>query len=875
MGGKTSIIPAAFAFPQSRPKPLLQFQNLLPPGTIFPSTGSKVLASLLLLPGGFVRRIVLSVCLVGFTLPLTAQTPAAAPATSKAAIAASSAVEGNAVIKDLPVRKVVLYKNGVGYFEHAGQVNGSQRVAIDFTSSQLNDVLQSLTVLDEGGGRIAGVNYNSTTPLAEQLKTLSLGMTEDPTSTELFGALRGQRVEVIGAPVSAGGGGTITGRLMSIEARTEKTAADSDNTVDKFYLTLVATTGAVRVIELTPSLSVRPLDASLQGQLDRYLELLASTHSTGLRHLTLDSIGQGQRQLRVSYISEVPVWKSTYRIVFPREANGKATMQGWAVVDNTVGADWDNVQLSLVAGAPQSFIQPLSQPLYARRAEIPIATELETTPQTHEAAEANGQQVSMNNQLMNSATLTGRNASELVKMMPGVTFNNGGGRLATLSGIANDQMGARIAGANVSIRNEATSDIRNTQSDAQGFWSTAGLTPGTYRVTISFPGFSPWQENGIRLNQGDSRTVANIHLRVGSTNSAVTVVSGADAEVPADTAALNNELVGGVYRPSDAIAEGDVSTSAFDDFFEYALTQPVTIHKNESAMVPILQQELPAEHVTLWSEREATPLRAVWLENKSKLTLDSGSFSIFEAGEFAGEGLLDPIHPGEKRLLSYAADQAVRVKVTARDAKQRLHHVSFQKGAIVETYMDTASVTYSATNSADMDRVVLIEHPRRNNGWTLDGGLKADEESTNLYRFKLAVPQHSTQKLEVKEHGPQYTTVDLGSNPRQEDFLLELIKDAPDVQAQIQPVIDAGNAVGLLEFKIAEAQKTEETATADEARDRDNLTALKGNDAAKRFVDELNHAEDQLQATRKQIADLEQQKSRTGQAQRGDLKHQL
>ena len=79
---------------------------------------------------------------------------------------------GQTQVKDLPVRKVVLYKNGVGYFEHAGTVTGNQKVAIDFTSPQLNDVLQSLTVLDEGGGRIAGVNYNSTTPLAEQLKSL-------------------------------------------------------------------------------------------------------------------------------------------------------------------------------------------------------------------------------------------------------------------------------------------------------------------------------------------------------------------------------------------------------------------------------------------------------------------------------------------------------------------------------------------------------------------------------------------------------------------------------------------------------------------------------------------------------------------------------
>jgi hypothetical protein len=317
---------------------------------------------------------------------------------------------------------------------------------------------------------------------------------------------------------------------------------------------------------------------------------------------------------------------------------------------------------------------------------------------------------------------------------------------------------------------------------------------------------------------------------------------------------------GGVYRASDAIAEGDVSTNAFDDFFEYALTAPVTIHKNESAMVPILQQDLPADHVTLWSESEPTPLRAVWLENTSKLTLDSGSFSIFESGEFAGEGLLDPIHPGEKRLLSYATDQAVRVKVTARDTKQTLHHVRIAKGVIVETHMNVVSETYSATNSADVDRVVLLEHARRNNGWTLDDGLKAEETSPNLYRFKVPVAAHSTAKFEVRERGPQSTTVTLNSNAGQEVYLLDLVKRVPDAMDKLKPVIDAETALADLEAKIADAKKTEETAAADEARDRENLTALKGNDAAKRFVDELNRAEDQLQATRKQTADLEQQK---------------
>ncbi|MGD0902346.1 MAG: hypothetical protein ABR924_05310 [Terracidiphilus sp.] len=726
------------------------------------------------------RRILAGFSFAAFTLTLAAQ-PAAGPtaktkAPGQAAGAAAAAPALPSTIKDLPVRKVVLYKNGVGYFEHAGTVSGNQRVAIDFTSPQLNDVLQSLTVLDEGGGRIAGVNYNSTTPLAEQLKSLSLGMSDDPTSTDLFQALRGQRVEVLGAP-----GGPITGRLLSIESRTEKSGTGGD-TVDKYYLTVVASSGAARVIELTPALSVRPLDANLQGQLDRYLELLSSTHSTGLRHLTLDALGQGQRELRVSYISEVPVWKSTYRMVFPRVPNGSAIVQGWAVVDNTVGADWDNVQLSLVAGAPQSFIQPLSQPLYTRRPEIPISTEAQLTPQTHEAAEFKQDMGAVesagmaNNQLNAPARLTGRDAGELVKMAPGAVY-------------------ARSARANA----------------------------------------------------------ANVALASSGNGSGVGMGSGYGA-------GSGGSMGGGLYRPSDALQAGDVSTNAFDDFFEYALTQPVTIHKNESAMVPILQQELPAEHVTLWSEREPTPLRAVWLENKSKLTLDSGSFSIFESGEFAGEGLLDPIHPGEKRLLSYAADQAVRVKVTDRDNQRTLHHVKIAKGVVIETHMDVLSVTYSAVNHGEADRMVLLEHPRRDNGWTLDEGLKADETAPDLYRFKLPVAAHSTAKLEVRERGPEHTVVHLNGDDQETVYLLDLVKRVPDALDKLKPVIDAQTAVADLDRRINESKKIEETAAADETRDRDNLTALKGNDAAKRFVDELNRAEDLLQATRKQTADLEQQK---------------
>jgi hypothetical protein len=556
---------------------------------------------------------------------------------------------------------------------------------------------------------------------------------------------------------------------MSIESRTEAVpGSDTDKTIDKFYLTLVATSGAVRVIELTPALSVRPLDANLQGQLDRYLELLSTTHSTGLRHLTLDALGQGQRELRVSYISEVPVWKSTYRIVFPRTPNGSATMQGWAVVDNTVGADWDNVQLSLVAGAPQSFIQPLSQPIYTKRIEIPIATEAQLTPQTHEAADEKAQfdRVELSAKIYAPKPVPSNIKMKALKASPSGGYGYG------------------IAESNIG---------RSSNSADVGVGSGAGIG-------------------------------------------------------------------GGVDRASDAYKEGDVSTNAFDDFFEYALTQPVTIHKNESAMVPILQQELPAVHVTLWSEREPTPLRTVWLENKSKLTLDSGSFSIFESGEFAGEGLLDPIHPGEKRLLSYAADQAVKVHRAAPAETSTLRHIAMHQGVLVQQTSQVTDSTYTVNNAGDDAREVLIEHARQPNA-ELESETKPAETTATAYRFRIAVAPHESADLHVRERALLSENVRIDPSEDRSEFLVLVGKQIPSVEENLRPLIDAETALSGLNVKIQEIVAKEQTLAADEERDRANLTALKGTDAARRFVEELNSAEDQLQAARKQVADLEQQKN--------------
>jgi hypothetical protein len=594
------------------------------------------------------------------------------------------------------------------------------------------------------------------------LKTLALGLKDYPATIAVYQALRGQRVEVTGA------GSSFTGRIVNVEFRKE-TDKNGQTSEDHYFLIVTTDAGALRTAELTDAVSVRMLDPSLEKQFANYLEIVASAQNQQVRHLVLEDRGTGERELRVSYISEVPVWKSTYRIVFPRTASNdpgsSAIVQGWAVVDNTVGADWDNVQLSLVAGAPQSFIQPLSQPLYTRRPEIPIATSELTTPQTHEAPVMSGPLAPGAPQVKAEAqALKGQYLAFGVAGMEGVGSGSGGGI---------------------------------------GSGSGNGYGPGS----------------GGNVGGGLYRSI-------------------------------------GVVRPTDAIQPGDVSTNAFDDFFEYALAQPVTVHKNESAMVPILQQELPAEHVTLWSERENMPLRALWLENKSKLTLDAGSFSIFESGEFAGEGLLDPIHPGERRLLSYAADQAVRVHRGGYMNSRTMHHIAMHEGVLVESTGEVTESTYTVTNAADEARTVLIEHARHGDA-VLDSEPKPAETTPTAYRFRVAVEPHQSVDLHVGEKAALAEKIRIDPNNDRSEFLIAVSKLVPSIEQKLRPLIDAETALNGLNRRLQEIEESEKTLAADEARDRDNLTALKGKDDAKRFVEELNRAEDAIEAARKERAGAE------------------
>src|SRR6266481_2823575 len=331
--------------------------------------------------GSFMKRVLPVLCLFVSCHSTSAQEKTTPATKSQNAEAEKEAREyPNASAAKLPVRRVVLYKNGVGYFEHLGRVRGIQDVHVDFTSAQLNDVLKSLTVLDLSGGRITGVDYNSEAPLARRLATLRLSLGERPTMAEFLGALRGARLEV-----RSGNGPQLAGKLLSVERKT-RTGAGPGWTVETDEISLITDGGEVRSVDLNAATSVRIAEKDLQVEVGKYLGLIASSRDQDVRRMMNSTTGTGERNLYVSYISEVPVWKTTYRIVLPSEADKKPLLQGWAIVDNTVGQDWDGVELSLVAGAPHSFIQQLSEPFYGRRPVVPLPESVQLSPQTHAAS---------------------------------------------------------------------------------------------------------------------------------------------------------------------------------------------------------------------------------------------------------------------------------------------------------------------------------------------------------------------------------------------------------------------------------------------------------------------------------------------------------
>src|SRR5947207_9087368 len=247
-----------------------------------------------------------------------------------------------AVVKpaaQLPIGNVILYSSGVGYFQREGKVVGNTRIDLSFPASDINDLLKSMVLRDLNGGHVSAVSYDSHDPVDKTLKSFAINLNGNPSFSAILNQARGEKVEAVLQQSNATQPGTLTGAIVGVEKQKQQVGKDA--VIENEVLNLWCAEG-MRSVKLAEVQRLRFLNPVLDSEVKKALETLALSHDTQKKAVSLSFTGEGEREVRVGYVIENPIWKTSYRLVLNKE--GKPFLQGWAVVENTPDEDWNNVR---------------------------------------------------------------------------------------------------------------------------------------------------------------------------------------------------------------------------------------------------------------------------------------------------------------------------------------------------------------------------------------------------------------------------------------------------------------------------------------------------------------------------------------------------
>jgi hypothetical protein len=726
------------------------------------------------------------------------------------------------MVQTLPIRRVILYSNGVAYIERRGTVSGHAEISLSFKQSQVDDVLKSMVVLDLGQGRIGAVSYNSSAPPAARMAEIPFSISAG-SGNDLSGGLAGVLGQLQGARVIVSTAGrTATGSILTVEERKSQIDANKP-AVTTHALVIASESGELISFDLADVRSVKLVDEGARRDVGEFASVSASARRRDAKTIVVTSDGAGSREMLVSYTIAAPIWKTTYRVVL--DSQGKPFFQGWAIVDNVSEEDWNSVSLSLVSGSPVSFIQPIQKPFYRYRPVVAMPSDLKLAPQTYEA--------------------------------------NEGGTPATISGTIVDPNGATVPGATVTITNATTNQSFTTTTGSDGGYHSPTLSPGNYSVRISAPGFRNHLVQGVSV--GDTRPAyANVTLEVGNISETVTVTA-ASSEINATSSVQQRQIsqlplnsVNGLRLSpgvsgssfdgvslSDAITSRDSGVEAaatgaeVGDLFEYRIDQPVTVLHDRSALIPILQTRMEGERVSIYNEgaRRDRPMGGMLLKNTSTLTLEDGALTVIDGDAYAGEALLERLKPSEQRLISFALDLGTLVNVRVKEDRAPTFLVRVINGVFQAHYHQTTKKIYVLTNQTDKPRVVYVEHPVRE-GWALsDDTQKPDGKSARFYRFRVPLGPHEKVELPVTERRALMDTYALMNFSRQ-DLELFISRNYIDAATRVvlEKIIDIKSRMAAAEGRLETLNGEVEEIGKDQERLRDNIKALTATAEAKQLI---------------------------------------
>ncbi len=739
---------------------------------------------------------------------------------------------------DVPVTRVILFTSGFGYFEHGGTVAGDADLALTFEETALNDVLKSLLVEDRGG-RVAGVVYPSQAPLEHTLGSFALDFSGAPDLPALLQQARGAEVVVSGPGLSERGVIAAVGTRPGAEHAT---------------LTLRTSRGLTQLsFERIESVSFS--DPAMQAELDGALAALGEASGSSRRTVRVQFRGSRARPVRLGYVVESPVWKTSYRLVLG--ADGAGTLQGWALVENPTETDWTGVDLTLVSGRPVSFVQDLYTPRYVERPVVVAADDAAVRPRTYaEGAEAE--------RLIGATPARYGDTSSGWRMAVGV-----GGSAGTVSGLVVDAAtGQTLPGASIRL----TGTTLGAATGLDGRFRISGVPPGTYTVVVSFAGYgSASQAVGVSDQQGATLQVWLASASLGE----VEVVS----ERPLiQRDAIGTPRVGGASPPAvtpapappvdpTAGVEARARAGDFGEMFAYRLGD-VTLPRRGSAMLPIVQEGVVAERLSIYSgEAGRHPMRAVRLRNTTGAALRAGPETVLDDG-YAGDALLPDLPAGTERILAYAVEQDVLVDPVARpDATGTVQQATLVDGVLTLRRERTTHAAYRIHNRGTRERTVVVEVPRVP-GARLDSPATAETTPTHV-RPRLVVGPGRADTLVVRQSRLTSESVYLTSEqPEQILFFASADGAIPaSIRAALRRAVDSRRSLAETERDIQRLQAERQQITSDQHRVRENLRSVDAASAyGRRLLERLDTQENRLDAIERELGALEQRAAEQRQA---------
>ncbi|MDQ1522868.1 MAG: hypothetical protein QOE47_792 [Pyrinomonadaceae bacterium] len=679
------------------------------------------------------------------------------------AVAPAERTPAAAATQTLPIRRVILYSNGVAYIERRGMVSGHAEVNLSFKQSQVDDVLKSMIVLDLGQGRIGAVSYNSSAPPSARIADIPFSVASATQSSGLagvLGQLQGARVVVTTANRTA------TGSILTVEERRSQIDADKPALVTH-ALVIASEGGELSSFELADVRSVKLIDEGTRRDIAEFASATAAARRRDAKTIVVTSDGAGQREMLVSYTVAAPIWKTTYRVVL--DAAGKPFFQGWAIVDNVSEEDWNEVQLSLISGTPVSFIQPIQQPFYRYRPVIPMPGNLSLNPQVYEPDEG---------------------------VAVGVGEGSGMAGGAPMPSVAADSINAPPPPPSPRSKLQASMRARGARAEAE-------------------------QKQDLLLRQ--QNMVNNLGLLADGTSTSTGQGSL--------SAAITGESSG-----IAAAAEG----SEVGDLFEYQIAQPVTVKRDRSALIPILQTRMEGARVSIFNEaiRRERPMSGMLLKNTSTLTLEDGAMTVIDGNAYAGEALMERLKPAEQRLISFALDLGTLVNVRMKEDRAPAYLVRILNGVFQAHYHRQDKKTYALANQTEHTRILYVEHPVRP-GWELDDKEtpKPEGRSARYYRFRVELKPHERTELTVTERQPLVDTFALSNvTPDQLGlFVSRRYIDEP-TRVALQKIVEIKSRLTAIDARLAaiEAEVTE--IGEDQTRLRENIETLSQTAEAKQLI---------------------------------------